>query len=436
MIDIIGAGLAGSEAAWQVAKRGVHVRLIEMKPSRRTAAHTSDHFAELVCSNSLRSDSLLNAAGLLKAEMELLDSLIMRCARETAVEAGGALAVDRNRFAALVTRTLREHPLITIEEREVHDLSAWKSGRPLIIAAGPLCTDSLAKGIAELTGSDFLSFYDAVAPIVTSESVDMSKAFWGGRYGRGSDYVNCPMNRSQYESFWKALTDAEKAPVHGFDAACVFEGCMPIEEIASRGIETMRFGPLKPKGLTDPATDREPYAVVQLRKEDADGRLLNLVGFQTRLKFREQERVFRMIPALENAEIQRWGVMHRNTFIHSPKVLDTQFRLKDRPWIRFAGQITGVEGYIESAASGLLAGMGAALEALGRELPSFGPRTALGALCAHVSNQYTDNFQPSNITFGLMEPLGIKVRKREERNRQISERALDELRQVRDSQNL
>lgn len=435
-VDVIGAGLAGSEAAWQLAQRGVAVRLIEMKPLRRTPAHTTDQFAELVCSNSLRSDRLSNAAGLLKAEMESLGSLIMRAARKTALPAGGALAVDRDRFAGFVTAELSAHPLVEISSQEVTSLEEWLSGNPVIVAAGPLCTEQLARSIGEVTGAEFLSFFDAVAPIVDAESVDMTRAFWGSRYERGKDYVNCPMTKEQYDAFIKALTGAERAPVHGFEENMVFEGCMPIESMALRGYDTMRFGPLKPKGLRDPKTGREPYAVVQLRKEDEQGRRLNLVGFQTRLRFPEQEKVVRLIPGLEKAEILRYGVMHRNTFLQAPAVLDEFFRLKNRPWIRFAGQITGVEGYVESAASGLLAGLGAAREINGQSIPVFGSRTALGALSGHISNTFTQNYQPSNINFGMIEPLGTRVRGKEERNTQIARRALGEIERVKNEYNL
>lgn len=436
MIDVVGAGLAGCEAAWQAACRGVRVRLFEMKPAKKSPAHTANTFCELVCSNSLRSDRLSNAAGLLKAEMEQLNSLIMRAARATAVPAGGALAVDRTAFSDYVTKTLREHPLVSIVEREVTDLGDWQDGRPLIIAAGPLCSDALSDSIAALTGAEFLSFFDAAAPIISAASVDMTQAFWGSRYERGSDYINCPMDREQYKAFYCALTQAERAPVHAFEEHMVFEGCMPIESMALRGEDTMRFGPLKPRGLKNPVSGREPYAVVQLRKEDADGRRLNIVGFQTRLKFGEQDRIVRMIPGLERAEILRYGVMHRNTFLRSPSVLDRFFRMKNRPWIRFAGQITGVEGYIESAASGLLAGLGAAREMLGEPLVEFTTKTALGALGAHVSNPYCTDYQPSNINFGMIDPLDHRVRSKEERNLKIAERALLTVRKIMRENNL
>lgn len=431
MVDVIGAGLAGSEAAWQIARRGVPVRLFEMKKQRKSPAHSSDGFAELVCSNSFRSDQLTNAAGLLKAEMELLDSLIVRAARAASVPAGGALAADRVKFSQFVTDTLRGHPLVTVVDCEVTSLHDWTaSRRPLIVAAGPLCSDLLAESIAQLTGEEFLSFFDAVAPIVSAESVDMSRAFWGSRYGRGSDYINCPMNKAQYTAFQDALQSAQRAPVHAFEENMVFEGCMPIESMALRGTDTMRFGPLKPRGLKDPRTGHEPYAVVQLRKEDADGRQLNLVGFQTRLRFSEQTRIIRMIPGLENAEILRYGVMHRNTFLRGPSILDRDFRLKSHPWIRFAGQITGVEGYIESAASGLLAGLGAAREQLAEPPVRFDTRTALGAIGEHVSNTYSRDYQPSNINFGMIDPLEKRVRGKEERNLQLSDRALAAVRET------
>lgn len=429
-LDVIGAGLAGCEAAWQAAQMGIPVRLIEMRPVKMTPAHTTGDFAELVCSNSLRSDRLSNAVGLLKAEMEELDSIIIRCARKCSVPAGGALAVDRGIFSALVTSTLTSHPLVRVERREITDLSEWKNGQPVVIAAGPLASDGLASEIASLTGHEFLSFYDAAAPVVHSASINTQAAFWGSRYERGDDYLNCPMDKNQYLTFWQELVCAERAPVHGFETGSVFEGCMPIEVMAERGVDTMRFGPLKPKGLTDPRTGREPYAVVQLRKEDAEGTRVNLVGFQTRLKFGEQRRVFGLIPGLEHADFTRYGVMHRNTFLRAPGILGEHFEVIAAPWIRFAGQITGVEGYVESAASGLLAGLHAARALRGLETAVFTRDTALGALSGHVTNTFTADYQPSNISFGLMEPLAEKVRRKEERNALISRRALDRIRDL------
>ena len=402
---VIGAGLAGCEAAWQLASRGIPVTLIEMKPDRYTPAHHSAGFAELVCSNSLRSDQLTNAVGLLKEEMRQLSSLIMKAADATRVLAGGALAVDREAFSRYVTEAVENHPLITVERREVTQLPAENA----VIATGPLTSDALAEEIAKLPGLETLNFYDAAAPIVSGESLNMDKVFRAGRYGRGDDYLNCPMNREEYEAFYQALLTAEKAEVHGFDGKQVFEGCMPIEVMASRGEMVMAFGPMKPVGLVDPRTGREPYAAVQLRAENNEGTMYNLVGFQTRLKWGEQKRVFSMIPGLENAEFLRYGVMHRNTFLHSPGFLDANYQMISRPGVYFAGQMTGVEGYVESASSGMVAGISLARQLLGKEPVDFTRLTAIGALAHHVA-QATGDFQPMNANFGLIAPIEKRIR--------------------------
>ena len=417
---VIGAGLAGCEAAWQLAQRGVQVTLREMKPEKYTPAHHSAGFAELVCSNSLRSDQLTNAVGLLKEEMRQLGSLIMRAADETRVPAGGALAVDREAFSATITRAMEEHENIEIVRGEVTDIP--EGG--VIIATGPLTSDALAEKIAQLPGLETLNFYDAAAPIVSGESLDMDRVFRAGRYGRGDDYLNCPMNREEYTAFYEALLTAEKAEVHGFDGSQVFEGCMPIEVMAARGEMVMAFGPMKPVGLVDPRTGREPYAAVQLRAENAAGTMYNLVGFQTRLKWGEQKRVFSMIPGLEHAEFLRYGVMHRNTFLHSPGFLDANYQMLSRPGVYFAGQMTGVEGYVESASSGLVAGISLARQLQGMEPVDFTRLTAIGALAHHVAHA-TGDFQPMNANFGLIEPYEKRIRNKQERYGAISARALN-----------
>ena len=423
---VIGAGLAGCEAAWQLAVRGIPVTLIEMKPEKFTPAHHSAGFAELVCSNSLRSDQLTNAVGLLKEEMRQLGSLIMRCADGTRVPAGGALAVDREAFSKEVTAAMETHPLITVVRREVTQLPRQDA----VVATGPLTSDALAKEIAALPGLETLNFYDAAAPIVSGETLDMSRVFRQGRYGRGDDYLNCPMNREEYEAFYQALLTAEKAEVHGFDGTQVFEGCMPIEVMASRGEMVMAFGPMKPVGLTDPRTGREPYAAVQLRAENREGTMYNLVGFQTRLKWGEQKRVFSMIPGLEHAEFLRYGVMHRNTFLHSPGFLDQTYQMIARPGLYFAGQMTGVEGYVESASSGLVAGISLARRLLDLPPVDFTRRTAIGALAHHVSGA-TGDFQPMNANFGLIEPYEKRIRNKQERYGAIAARALDTIEALR-----
>ena len=417
---VIGAGLAGSEAAWQLALRGIPVTLIEMKPEKMTPAHKSAGFAELVCSNSLRSDQLTNAVGLLKEEMRQLNSLILACADATRVPAGGALAVDRKAFSEEVTKRLSEHPLITVETREVCELPQ----RNAVIATGPLTSDALAEQIAALPGLKTLSFYDAAAPIVSGDSLNRETVFAQGRYGQGDDYLNCPMTREEYEAFYEALRNAEKAEVHGFDGSQVFEGCMPIEVMAQRGPMVMAFGPLKPVGLIDPRTGRTPYAAVQLRAENKAGTMYNLVGFQTRLKWGEQKRVFSMIPGLENAEFLRYGVMHRNTFLHAPGFLDSHYQMITRPSVYFAGQMTGVEGYVESAASGLVAGISLARQMNGQEPVDFTDLTVIGALCRHVSTE-NDNYQPMNANFGLVRPLKERIRGKQDRYLRMAVRSLN-----------
>ena len=417
---VIGAGLAGCEAAWQLARRGVPTTLIEMKPDKYTPAHHHAGFAELVCSNSLRSDQLTNAVGLLKEEMRQLGSLVMRAADATRVPAGGALAVDREAFSQYITDAVSGHPLITVEHAEVTQLPA----RNAIIATGPLTSDALAAQIAALPGLQTLNFFDAAAPIVSGDSLDMDKVFRQSRYGRGDDYLNCPMSREEYEAFYQALLTAEKADVHGFDGTQVFEGCMPIEVMAARGEMVMAFGPMKPVGLTDPRTGREPYAAVQLRAENAAGTMYNLVGFQTRLKWGEQKRVFSMIPGLEHAEFLRYGVMHRNTFLHSPGFLDANYQMISRPGVYFAGQMTGVEGYVESASSGMVAGISLARQLLGLAPVDFTQLTAIGALAHHVAHA-TGDFQPMNANFGLIAPCERRIRNKQERYGQIAARALN-----------
>ncbi len=421
-VTVVGAGLAGCEAAWQLAERGVSVRLIEMKPQKRTPAHVADTFAELVCSNSLRSDELTNAVGLLKEEMRRLGSVIMSCADAHKVPAGGALAVDRLAFSEAVTGRIKSHPLIELISAEVTEIPEGE----VIIATGPLTSDALAEKIAALCPQSALHFYDAAAPIVTLESVDMESAFFASRYDKGTpDYVNCPMTKDEYLAFWRELCAAEQAPVHGFDDGGVFEGCMPVEVMARRGEDTLRYGPMKPVGLVDPRTGRESYAVVQLRRDNAEGTIYNIVGFQTHLRFPEQKRVFSMIPALKNAEFVRYGVMHRNTYLNSPQLLDRYYRLRSLPRVSFAGQMTGVEGYVESAASGMLVGIETAHRLLGQPPVNFPAETAIGALGLYVSSGSVGQFQPMNINFGIITPLGYRVKGKRNKNMEISKRSLD-----------
>ncbi len=421
-VTVIGAGLAGSECAWQLARRGIPVRLVEMKPNKMTPAHVSPDFGELVCSNSLRSDELTNAVGLLKAELRKLDSVIMMSADRNRVAAGGALAVDREGFARTITEAIRNHPNIEVVSMEATEIPAEGI---VILATGPLTSDAMADAIAKLCPEFDLHFYDAVAPIVTLESVDMESAFFASRYDKGTaDYVNCPMDKDEYIAFVRELAAAKEAPVHGFDDGGVFEGCMPVEVMARRGEDTLRYGPLKPVGLRDPRTGKDNYAVVQLRRDNAEGTLYNLVGFQTHLTWGEQKRVFTMIPALKNAEFVRYGVMHRNTYLNSPKLLDRYYRLKSEPRIRFAGQMTGVEGYVESCASGALVGIETAAEVLGLEAVDFPQETAIGALGLYVSGGSVGDFQPMNINFGIIKELGYRVKGKRNKNAAISERSL------------
>lgn len=425
-VVVIGAGLAGSEAAWQLAKQGVQVTLYEMRPGKKSPAHHTDYFGELVCSNSLRGAGLENAVGLLKEEMRRLGSLIMEAADACRVPAGGALAVDREGFGKYITDKVKSHPNITVVENT--EITSLGSDEITIVASGPLTSGKLAEEIASLTGGDYCYFYDAAAPIVTGESLDWNKVYRASRYGKGdADYVNCPFNEEEYKAFWEALTTAEEAPTKDFEKQIFFEGCMPIEVMAKRGIDTMRYGPMKPVGLDHPVTGAKAYAVVQLRQDNTAATLYNIVGFQTHLKWPEQQRVFRMIPGLENAEFVRLGVMHRNTYIHSPKVLDATLQLKDRPRLFFAGQITGVEGYVESAASGLVAGINAARLVRGQEPLVFPEDTAHGALCHYITHVEGKNFQPMNVNFGLLPPLGQKIRDKKVKNKMIADRALESL---------
>ena len=421
-VTVLGAGLAGSECAWQLARRGVRVRLVEMKPNKMTPAHTSPLFAELVCSNSLRSDELSNAVGLLKAEMRKMGSLIMASADKNRVAAGGALAVDREGFSRTITEKLRSHPNVEIIQAEATEIPEGE----VVVATGPLSSDAIAEKIAGLCPDSDLHFYDAVAPIVTLESVDMDSAFFASRYDKGTaDYVNCPMDKEEYLAFVKELVSAKEAEIHGFDDGGVFEGCMPVEVMARRGVDTLRYGPLKPVGLKDPRTGKDNYAVVQLRRDNADGTIYNMVGFQTHLTWGEQKRVFSMIPALRNAEFVRYGVMHRNTYLNSPKLLDRYYRLRSEPRISFAGQMTGVEGYVESAASGMLVGIETAARVLGLPPVDFPQETAIGALGLYISGGSVGDFQPMNINFGIITPLDHRVKGKRNKNAAISARSLE-----------
>ena len=424
-VTIVGAGLAGCEAAWQLAKRGFPVRLVEMKPKKFSPAHRRDGFAELVCSNSLKAEQLTNASGLLKAEMRRMDSLILSAAEACRVPAGGALAVDRDLFSEKITQTLREHPLVSCESALVTEIPS----DPCIVATGPLTDPALTEAIERLPGAKSLHFFDAAAPIVTADSLDMDKVFRASRYDRGSDYLNSPMTEDEYNAFYDALMGAELAELHDFEKKLVFEGCLAVEILASRGRQTLAFGPLKPVGLVDPRTGKEPYAVVQLRQENEAGTMYNLVGFQTRLKWGEQKRVFSMIPGLEHAEFARYGVMHRNTYLNGPDMLGANYAMKNRPLLRFAGQLSGVEGYMESTASGLVAAVGLACALSGRPEPDFTGRTILGALARHVSTP-SANFQPMNANYGILDPLENRVRGKRNRYEKLSERALEELSEV------
>ena len=430
-VTVLGAGLAGSECAWQLARRGVRVRLVEMKPNKMTPAHSSPLFAELVCSNSLRSDELSNAVGLLKAEMRKMGSLIMASADQNRVAAGGALAVDREGFSRTITEKLRSHPNVEVIEAEATEIPEGE----VVIATGPLSSDAIAEKIAALCPDSDLHFFDAVAPIVTLESVDMDSAFFASRYDKGTaDYVNCPMDKDEYLAFVRELVSAKEAEIHGFDDGGVFEGCMPVEVMARRGVDTLRYGPLKPVGLKDPRTGKENYAVVQLRRDNADGTIYNMVGFQTHLTWGEQKRVFTMIPALRNAEFVRYGVMHRNTYLNSPKLLDRYYRLRSEPRISFAGQMTGVEGYVESAASGMLVGIETAARVLGLESVDFPQETAIGALGLYISGGSVGDFQPMNINFGIIKPLEYRVKGKRNKNAEISNRSLAIIEQLKEKE--
>lgn len=425
-INVVGAGLAGAEAANIIAAGGIKVRLFEMKPQKFSPAHTSGDFAELICSNSLKAERLDSAAGLLKEEMRRLGSLLTECAQESRVPAGGALAVDRNVFSALATKAIRSNPLITVVEGEVTHIP---DDAVTVIATGPLTSDALAEKISGICGG-FLSFFDAAAPIISYESLDMDKCFKASRYGKGDDdYINCPMNKEEYEAFYQELITAQRAPVHSFDVMNpkVYEGCMPVEVMAQRGADTLRYGPLKPVGLRDPATGHRPWAVVQLRMENPEGTMYNMVGFQTNLKFPEQKRVFGMIPGLNKAEFLRYGVMHRNTFINSPKVLNGDFSVRGRPELFFAGQITGVEGYMESAASGLMAGMNALRRFGGRETVILPDTTMIGALSHYISESTSKDFQPMGANFGVLPPVEPHIRDKKQRYSALSSRALEAL---------
>lgn len=420
-VTVIGAGLAGSEAAWQIASQGVPVTLYEMRPVRRTPAHISDKFAELVCSNSLRANGLTNAVGVLKEEMRKLNSLIIGSADRHAVPAGGALAVDRDGFSGEVTSSLRNHPLIEVKNEEVHELPEGIT----VVATGPLTSPELSERLQRLLGETYLYFFDAAAPIVEKDSIDMDKVYLASRYDKGeAAYLNCPMTEEEFDRFYEALIHAEAAPVKDFEKEIYFEGCMPIEVMAKRGKQTVLFGPMKPVGLINPHTGKLPHAVVQLRQDNASGTLFNLVGFQTHLKWGEQKRVFGLIPGLENAEFVRYGVMHRNTFINSPKLLRPTYQYKGRDTLFFAGQMTGVEGYVESAASGLIAGWNAGRMARGLDTIIFPADTAIGSLAEYITTADPDHFQPMNANFGLLPPLPEKIRNKKQKNEMIAQRAL------------
>ncbi|MDX6157594.1 FADH(2)-oxidizing methylenetetrahydrofolate--tRNA-(uracil(54)-C(5))-methyltransferase TrmFO [Bacillus subtilis] len=426
-VNVIGAGLAGSEAAWQLAKRGIQVKLYEMRPVKQTPAHHTDKFAELVCSNSLRSNTLANAVGVLKEEMRALDSAIIAAADECSVPAGGALAVDRHEFAASVTNRVKNHPNITVINEEVTEIPEG----PTIIATGPLTSESLSAQLKELTGEDYLYFYDAAAPIVEKDSLDMDKVYLKSRYDKGeAAYLNCPMTEEEFDRFHEALTSAETVPLKEFEKEIFFEGCMPIEVMAKRGKKTMLFGPMKPVGLEHPVTGKRPYAVVQLRQDDAAGTLYNIVGFQTHLKWGDQKEVLKLIPGLENVEIVRYGVMHRNTFINSPSLLKPTYQFKNRSDLFFAGQMTGVEGYVESAASGLVAGINAAKLVLGEEFVIFPQETAIGSMAHYITTTNQKNFQPMNANFGLLKELPVKVKNKKERNEQYANRAIETIQTI------
>ncbi|MGX9133652.1 FADH(2)-oxidizing methylenetetrahydrofolate--tRNA-(uracil(54)-C(5))-methyltransferase TrmFO [Rummeliibacillus sp. JY-2-4R] len=434
IVNVIGAGLAGSEAAWQIAKRGVNVRLFEMRPVKQTPAHHTDKFAELVCSNSLRANNLTNAVGVIKEEMRQLESIIIEAADQCSVPAGGALAVDRHEFSGYITEKVKNHPLVEVINEEVIEIP--EEGIT-VIATGPLTSKALADKIQSLTGEDYLYFYDAAAPIIEKDSIDMDKVYLKSRYDKGeAAYLNCPMTEDEFYAFQRALVEAEKAPLKEFEKEKYFEGCMPIEVMAERGPKTMLFGPMKPVGLEDPKTGKRPFAVVQLRQDDAAGTLYNIVGFQTHLKWGAQKEVFSMIPGLENVEIVRYGVMHRNTFINSPKALAPTYQLRSHPNIFFAGQMTGVEGYVESAGSGLIAGINAAHLALQQDLCIFPAETALGSMARYITEADSKHFQPMNVNFGLFPALGEKIKSKQERGEKHAERALKALNEYKEFTNI
>lgn len=426
-VNVIGAGLAGSEAAWQLAKRGIKVHLYEMRPVKQTPAHHTDKFAELVCSNSLRANQLTNAVGVLKEEMRKLDSVIISSADDCSVPAGGALAVDRHEFAAKVTERVKGHPNVTVFHEEITEIPEG----PTIIATGPLTSEALSKQLRSLTGEEYLYFYDAAAPIIEKDSIDLEKVYLKSRYDKGeAAYLNCPMTEDEFNRFYDALISAETVPLKEFEKEIFFEGCMPVEVMAKRGKKTMLFGPLKPVGLEDPKTGKRPFAVVQLRQDDAAGTLYNIVGFQTHLKWGPQKEIIRMIPGLENAEIVRYGVMHRNTFINSPNLLKRTYQFKGRDDLFFAGQMTGVEGYVESAASGLVAGINAARLVLEEDLIEFPQETAIGSMAYYITSTNSKNFQPMNANFGLFKPLQVKIKNKQERNEQYANRALETIQKI------
>ncbi|KZE65861.1 tRNA (uracil-5-)-methyltransferase [Fictibacillus phosphorivorans] len=421
-VNVIGAGLAGSEAAWQIASRGIKVKLYEMRPVRQTPAHHTEKFAELVCSNSLRANTLTNAVGVLKEEMRKLNSVIISSADDCAVPAGGALAVDRHEFAGLVTERVKNHPYVEVITEEVTEIPEG----PTIIATGPLTSDNLSKALNSLTGEEYLYFYDAAAPIIEVDSINMDKVYLKSRYDKGeAAYLNCPMTEEEFDRFYEALISAETVPLKEFEKEIFFEGCMPVEVMAKRGKKTLLFGPMKPVGLEDPKTGKIPYAVVQLRQDNSAGTLYNIVGFQTHLKWGPQKELLRLIPGLENAEVVRYGVMHRNTFLNSPRLLDETYQLKSRKDLFFAGQMTGVEGYVESAASGLIAGINAAKLVKGEELAVFPKETAIGSMAYYITTANPDNFQPMNANFGLLPPLEKRIKNKQERNTALAERALE-----------
>ena len=422
-VIIIGAGLAGSEAAWQLAKRGVKVDLYEMRPKKMTPAHKTENFAELVCSNSLRANNITNAVGLLKEEMRRLDSLIIKCADATQVPAGGALAVDRDKFSQMITETIKTHPNINVIEEEL--LTIPKGDYPVIVATGPLTSDSLSKDIRNYTKQDGLYFYDAAAPIIEKDSIDMEKVYLKSRYDKGeAAYLNCPMTKEEFTNFYNELITAEAAPLKEFEKEIYFEGCMPFEEMAKRGEKTLLFGPMKPVGLEDPKTDKRPYAVVQLRQDNSEGTLYNIVGFQTHLKWGEQKRIINMIPGLENANVVRYGVMHRNTYLNSPQLLEKTYKLKEENNIYFAGQMTGVEGYVESAASGIVAALNALFNQEGKEI-IFPTETMIGAMANYIVDSTSKNFQPMNANFGIIKPLPERIKDKKEKYERYANRSLE-----------